>query len=219
MWDKSIAFVKYRNRSNAEFAKEAMTDQSLDGDELLTIRWSNEDPNPSSKEEDEQKALMRLAQAVAKKQKQEEPQYAYGEEPQDGETPTHDHFPSQYYPEQYPSTDNQYSETQYDYSQVIKMWLQSVGLEKYTDSFLSAGYFDLQTLGQLDDIGLDLVGVANLEERTQLLALAKQAVLYSQTQDNYAYTNQEYHGLDPNVETQTETSEGAPLVSYGSDDE
>ena len=30
----------------AEFAKEAMTNQTLDGKEILTIKWANEDPNP-----------------------------------------------------------------------------------------------------------------------------------------------------------------------------
>ncbi|KAL6765669.1 hypothetical protein V8C86DRAFT_3128038 [Haematococcus lacustris] len=45
----TIAFVKYEWRSSAEFAKEAMHKQGLLGSsqaEVLTVRWSNEDPNP-----------------------------------------------------------------------------------------------------------------------------------------------------------------------------
>lgn len=40
------AFVRYKNRANAEFAKIAMSEQSLDQDEQLNIRWAHDDPNP-----------------------------------------------------------------------------------------------------------------------------------------------------------------------------
>uniref|UniRef100_A0A7S0YNI0 RRM domain-containing protein n=1 Tax=Polytomella parva TaxID=51329 RepID=A0A7S0YNI0_9CHLO len=46
---KTIAFVRYDWRSSAEFAKEAMHRQHLQGSslvEILTLRWANEDPNP-----------------------------------------------------------------------------------------------------------------------------------------------------------------------------
>ncbi|KAK2962146.1 putative Pre-mRNA-splicing factor cwc2 [Blattamonas nauphoetae] len=39
---KNIAFVTYSMRSSAEFAKEAMKNQSLDDNELLTVRWATE---------------------------------------------------------------------------------------------------------------------------------------------------------------------------------
>lgn len=42
----SIAFVRYRYRSSAEFAKEAMANNHLDHDENLDLRWAHEDPNP-----------------------------------------------------------------------------------------------------------------------------------------------------------------------------
>lgn len=41
-----VAFVRYRLRCNAEFAKVAMTCQDLGGGEILNIRWSYTDPNP-----------------------------------------------------------------------------------------------------------------------------------------------------------------------------
>jgi len=41
-----IAFVRFRLRSNCEFAKEAMAGQSLDAHEILNVRWANDDPNP-----------------------------------------------------------------------------------------------------------------------------------------------------------------------------
>lgn len=46
----SVAFVRYRNRSNCEFAREAMTNQSLGQHEVLNIRWAHDDPNPVAKE-------------------------------------------------------------------------------------------------------------------------------------------------------------------------
>lgn len=51
IWDKSIAFVRYKLRAAAEFAKEAMADQSLGYREVINVRWANEDPNPRAKAE------------------------------------------------------------------------------------------------------------------------------------------------------------------------
>ena len=42
----SIAFVRYRYRSAAEFAKEAMSNQKLDAEENINVRWAYDDPNP-----------------------------------------------------------------------------------------------------------------------------------------------------------------------------
>ena len=50
VWRLSIAFVRYRFRSNAEFALEAMDHQSLDNEEILSVRWAYEDPNPVAKQ-------------------------------------------------------------------------------------------------------------------------------------------------------------------------
>lgn len=44
-----IAFVRYRLRSNAQFAKAAMSGQNLGNNEILNIRWAYEDPNPHAK--------------------------------------------------------------------------------------------------------------------------------------------------------------------------
>lgn len=46
--DKNIAFVRYTNRLNAEFAKEAMIGQSLDNKEIIIVRWARDDPNPAA---------------------------------------------------------------------------------------------------------------------------------------------------------------------------
>ena len=43
---KGIAFVTYKLRCTAEFAKEAMAEQSLDNDEQINVRWAYDDPNP-----------------------------------------------------------------------------------------------------------------------------------------------------------------------------
>jgi hypothetical protein len=46
----SICFVRYRHRVCAEFAKEAMGNQALEDDEVLSIRWAFDDPNPVAKQ-------------------------------------------------------------------------------------------------------------------------------------------------------------------------
>lgn len=46
----SIAFVRYRLRTNCEFAKEAMQNQALDGEECLNLKWAYDDPNPKAQE-------------------------------------------------------------------------------------------------------------------------------------------------------------------------
>lgn len=43
---KGCGFVTYKLRCAAEFAKEAMADQSLDSDEQINVRWAYDDPNP-----------------------------------------------------------------------------------------------------------------------------------------------------------------------------
>ena len=44
--DLGCAFVTYAYRCTAEFAKEAMAEQSLDHDEQINVRWARDDPNP-----------------------------------------------------------------------------------------------------------------------------------------------------------------------------
>mmetsp|Transcript_22865 Transcript_22865/g.73595 ORF Transcript_22865/g.73595 Transcript_22865/m.73595 type:complete len:467 (+) Transcript_22865:3-1403(+) len=46
----AIAFVRFRLRTSAEFAKCAMHGQSLDGKEVLNVRWALDDPNPVARE-------------------------------------------------------------------------------------------------------------------------------------------------------------------------
>ncbi|KAK3378538.1 hypothetical protein B0H63DRAFT_480200 [Podospora didyma] len=43
---RGVAFITYKNEANAQFAKEAMAHQSLDGNEILNVRWATADPNP-----------------------------------------------------------------------------------------------------------------------------------------------------------------------------
>ncbi|KAI8801730.1 hypothetical protein BJ742DRAFT_835898 [Cladochytrium replicatum] len=65
---KAVAFVRYKDRANAEFAREAMLGQSLDKNEILNVRWATEDPNPRAKEENFQRleaiALKRLKETM-----------------------------------------------------------------------------------------------------------------------------------------------------------
>ncbi|GEQ69490.1 hypothetical protein JCM33374_g3162 [Metschnikowia sp. JCM 33374] len=45
---KNCAFVSFRLEAEAQFAKEAMDAQSLDGKDILTVKWANDDPNPQA---------------------------------------------------------------------------------------------------------------------------------------------------------------------------
>ncbi|CAG8458853.1 11288_t:CDS:2 [Funneliformis caledonium] len=64
--DKGVAFVTYYSSLNAEFAKEAMSNQSLDRNEVLNVRWATDDPNPRAKAEFKRKAEAMAAQAIIK---------------------------------------------------------------------------------------------------------------------------------------------------------
>eukprot|EP00037_Helgoeca_nana_P011219 m.100575 g.100575 ORF g.100575 m.100575 type:complete len:353 (-) comp20684_c0_seq1:27-1085(-) len=44
--DGGAGFVQYAHRASAEFAKIAMAEQSLFGDDMLNVRWADSDPNP-----------------------------------------------------------------------------------------------------------------------------------------------------------------------------
>lgn len=58
---KSCAFVTYKTEASAQFAKEAMTCQSLDHNEILNVRWSTQDPNPSAIKR-EREEMIRIGQ-------------------------------------------------------------------------------------------------------------------------------------------------------------
>lgn len=51
LYGKGCAFVSYRLETEAQFAKEAMDAQSLTGNDVLSVRWANEDPNPTAQED------------------------------------------------------------------------------------------------------------------------------------------------------------------------
>ncbi|WWC71836.1 pre-mRNA-splicing factor CWC2 [Kwoniella pini CBS 10737] len=49
LYGRGVAFVMYTSELNAQFAREAMANQSMDGEEILNVRWATEDPNPGEK--------------------------------------------------------------------------------------------------------------------------------------------------------------------------
>lgn len=54
---RGVAFVTYTTRSNAEFAREAMMNQSLENNEILNVRWATADQKVialASDDEDEE---------------------------------------------------------------------------------------------------------------------------------------------------------------------
>ncbi|KAJ3363527.1 Pre-mRNA-splicing factor [Allomyces arbusculus] len=65
--DKNIAFIRYKKRANAEFAKEAMEHQALDAGEIINVRWANDDPNPRAKAEAKRKLETEFVESYVKK--------------------------------------------------------------------------------------------------------------------------------------------------------
>jgi hypothetical protein len=196
-------------RSSAEFAKEAMQDQSLDGDEILNIRWANDDPNPVAQTREEMKSLQHVADTVNQKLQEEEPLYGYDESNQQQSYQqagvNYEAFPNPYEPSLYPDTDAQYDSSgminnKYgDSGQVIYNWLQStVGLnetysKRYKDLLVGGGYFDLDSISaNLDDISLDALGISNLLHR-KLLLDAAQSLRKKQQQEQQQQQQQQYN--------------------------
>jgi|LakMenEpi03Aug12_release.lakeMendotaPanAssembly.Ray.scaffolds.fasta_scaffold3872841_1 hypothetical protein len=62
-----MAFIRYRHRCMAEFAKEALQNRNLDGDDILTIRWAHDDPNPDSVKRNEIENKNTIKNALEKK--------------------------------------------------------------------------------------------------------------------------------------------------------
>ncbi|KAH7826525.1 putative pre-mRNA-splicing factor cwc2 [Monocercomonoides exilis] len=67
--NKNIAFVTYHLRSEAEFAKEAMTNQSLEDNEVLSIRWATDNESVTKKDvlSDQQRALDAIEKSLKQK--------------------------------------------------------------------------------------------------------------------------------------------------------
>ncbi|TQS31856.1 hypothetical protein Golomagni_07850, partial [Golovinomyces magnicellulatus] len=51
---RSCAFVTYKYEASAQFAKEAMLNQSLDHDEIINVRWASDDPNPAAQKRNQE---------------------------------------------------------------------------------------------------------------------------------------------------------------------
>ncbi|PRP78101.1 pre-mRNA-splicing factor cwc2 [Planoprotostelium fungivorum] len=192
IWSKCIAFVRYSMRSSAEFAKEAMIDQSLVDDEVLILKWANEDPNPSAGNREEMRNLVQVAEIVQQQQTSEDTMYQYAQtalaEGAPREYPQTDgqyygyYDPNAYYQQGQTSYANYNEETQEpaesNYatsSRIISGWFRNVSedsgrqLERYTDTFISGGFGDLSTLSQIDDIGMDALGVEDKEDRRAIM--------------------------------------------------
>lgn len=51
LYGKGCAFISYKYEAEAQFAKESMDAQSLTGNDVLSVKWANEDPNPNAQED------------------------------------------------------------------------------------------------------------------------------------------------------------------------
>ncbi|KAJ5626840.1 Pre-mRNA-splicing factor cwc2 [Penicillium herquei] len=61
---RGVAFVTYQNEANAQFAKEAMSNQALDHEEILNVRWATVDPNPLAQKREARQLEEQAAEAV-----------------------------------------------------------------------------------------------------------------------------------------------------------
>ncbi|KAJ5775317.1 uncharacterized protein N7511_000328 [Penicillium nucicola] len=61
---RGVAFVTYTNEANAQFAKEAMSRQALDHEEIINVRWATVDPNPMAQKREARRLEEQAAEAV-----------------------------------------------------------------------------------------------------------------------------------------------------------
>mmetsp|Transcript_8539 Transcript_8539/g.13100 ORF Transcript_8539/g.13100 Transcript_8539/m.13100 type:complete len:541 (-) Transcript_8539:46-1668(-) len=107
----SIAFIRFRFRSTAEFAKEAMSNQALDHNEILNIRWAHEDPNPVATDAAVRADADALVELLQKRG------VAVNDKNAEFDTPADYHLPPNKKPRlddhhAYPDTDAQYNDWQ-----------------------------------------------------------------------------------------------------------
>lgn len=94
---KACAFITFRTEPQAQFAKEAMQNQSLDENDVLVIRWANDDPNMEAQLEEKKRLeqlaiktvrdLLREKEAVPVVEEPEEPQEQPQKRPLELEAP------------------------------------------------------------------------------------------------------------------------------------
>ncbi len=65
---KATCFIRFSHRCFAEFAKEAMVGQAIVGEEILTVKWAYDDPNPMNKKHKEREHENRFLCAYKRKQ-------------------------------------------------------------------------------------------------------------------------------------------------------
>lgn len=61
---RSCGFLTFKDEWSAQFAKEAMAHQSIVKNELLNIRWANEDPDPKAKERGQRQEELEAMAAI-----------------------------------------------------------------------------------------------------------------------------------------------------------
>lgn len=55
LYNKGCAFITYHLEYEAQFAKEAMQNQSICENDVLNIKWANEDPNPEAQKQEKRR--------------------------------------------------------------------------------------------------------------------------------------------------------------------
>ncbi|KAG1170659.1 hypothetical protein G6F70_007560 [Rhizopus microsporus] len=67
---RGVAFVTYKTRANAEFAREAMMNQSLENNEIINVRWATSDPNAIANRLDAEDDRRRAAEEAAREEEE-----------------------------------------------------------------------------------------------------------------------------------------------------
>lgn len=72
---RNCGFITFKEEFEAQFAKEAMQNQSLDDNEVLMVRWANDDPDPNSQKQAQkhlESVTMETVRNLLKRQREEE---------------------------------------------------------------------------------------------------------------------------------------------------
>eukprot|EP01125_Pyxidicula_operculata_P020679 TRINITY_DN768_c1_g1_i1.p1 TRINITY_DN768_c1_g1~~TRINITY_DN768_c1_g1_i1.p1 ORF type:complete len:510 (+),score=161.00 TRINITY_DN768_c1_g1_i1:33-1532(+) len=209
---RSIAFVTYDLRVSAEFAKEAMSDQTLVGNEVMNVRWANEDPNPQAQSEKTDKERIEAWQQLC----QQHPEYF----------DQIDHLSNQ----QYPDTDHQYGGSSSSDNNQVPTSAEEIR-SIYSSSTSSVEYEAWQTWyaqqgypGYYDSVGRYHYYDPSLYTTQQIISLekggaeAEQAYMTTQYQQQ---SNNPYNNNNNKItgQTTTTTSNATTTTSSSSTDD
>eukprot|EP00049_Salpingoeca_infusionum_P010677 m.184557 g.184557 ORF g.184557 m.184557 type:complete len:547 (-) comp14716_c1_seq2:28-1668(-) len=96
----------------------------------------------------------------------------------------------------------------------VQLWLQALGLEQYTKSFVDMGYDDLEVLAHLDAKDLDHLKITLLGHRKKLLLASKRlsSLLREAMEEKAMLQSTAMAVATPHAETASQTKQTIPLL-------